>query len=116
MLNLKLSEYQSVTGTTAIYPEAGTRSLLALAYTALGASNEAGEVAGKIKKVIRDGYGDDPESKKLAILDEVGDTLWYLAQVCSELGLNIEDAASRNVAKLSSRASRGVLGGSGDTR
>jgi NTP pyrophosphatase (non-canonical NTP hydrolase) len=89
---------------------------LALAYTGLGASNEAGEVAGKIKKIIRDGYGDRPMEKKLAILDEVGDTLWYLAQVCNELGLDMSSAATRNVAKLGSRAERGVLGGSGDTR
>jgi NTP pyrophosphatase (non-canonical NTP hydrolase) len=88
-----------------------------LAYAGLGASNEAGEVAGKIKKVIRDGWSAErPLEQKMAILDEIGDTMWYLSQVANELGLSLAEAAERNIQKLSSRKERGVLKGSGDTR
>lgn len=113
---MELNKYQQSTTETAIYPEHGTGSQLALAYTALGASNEAGEVAGKVKKIIRDGYGDRPQEKRLEILDEIGDTLWYLAQVANELGMSLGEAAERNLKKLNSRKERGVLGGSGDKR
>lgn len=113
---MRMSEYQEKASSTAIYPENGTGSPLALAYAGLGASNEAGEVAGKIKKVIRDGWGERPMEKRLQILDEVGDVLWYLAQVCNELNMDLGQAADRNLAKLASRAERGVIGGSGDNR
>lgn len=114
---MELNKYQEATTQTAIYPESGTGSSLALAYVGLGASNEAGEVAGKIKKVIRDGWSvERPLEQKMAILDEIGDTMWYLSQVANELGLTLAEAAERNIQKLSSRKERGVLKGSGDTR
>lgn len=113
---MEMSEYQVCTWETAIYPEAGEATLLALSYVALGASNEAGEVAGKVKKIIRDGYGERPMEKKLQILDEIGDTLWYLARLCDELGFSMDLAAERNLEKLNSRKSRGTLQGSGDNR
>lgn len=113
---MDLRHYQTATVQTAIYPENGTGSELALAYTALGASNEAGEVAGKVKKILRDGWGDRPMEKKIQILDEVGDVLWYLSQVCNELGMDLSEAADRNLKKLNSRKERGVIQGNGDNR
>ena len=89
--------------------------LLALSYTSLG-MGEAGEVQGKIKKVIRDSGGMITDEVRMAIAGELGDTLWYLAAVADELGLNLGDIAQANLNKLADRKDRGVIEGSGDTR
>lgn len=107
---MTFDEYQSFTKTTTIYPEAGTGSWNALSYCALGLG-EAGEVQGKVKKVYRDNYLD-----KKAIADELGDLLYYVARFAAELGFSLESIAEMNKQKLIDRQSRGVLGGSGDTR
>lgn len=99
-------DYQVFARTTAIYP-----SQYGVLYTALGLTNEAGEVAGKIKKSLRDGI-----DTREATLDELGDVLWYAAMLAHELGERLSDVAARNVGKLTDRADRGVLGGSGDRR
>lgn len=104
-------EYAEAATETAIYPGAGSGSGRALSYVALGLMNEAGEVGGKIKKLLRDGLLNRDD-----IAAEVGDVLWYLAQLCNELDLSLGDVADRNVAKLQDRQARGVLGGSGDKR
>ncbi len=107
-------QYQERTQTTAIYPEKGTRSLAALSYVALGLASEAGEVAGKVKKLMRD--GDSPE-KRVAIRKECGDVLWYLSQTLLELGgFNMGLAAFDNLENLAGRAARGTLHGDGDNR
>lgn len=103
------NEYQDWTRETAIYPTEHAK-----AYTILGLANEAGEVAGKLKKSMRDGWTTDVERR--AVTDELGDVLWYLARVADEYGYSLEDIAKDNVAKLSSRKERGVLKGSGDDR
>jgi NTP pyrophosphatase (non-canonical NTP hydrolase) len=105
-------EYQQRAMVTAIYPE-GARII----YPALGLANEAGEVLGKIKKVIRDRGGDfgDPEVAA-AIGAELGDVLWYVAALCRDLGLEMDALARQNVAKLAGRAARGALQGEGDAR
>jgi NTP pyrophosphatase (non-canonical NTP hydrolase) len=107
--------YQAAVGTTAIYPEAGTGSPLALAYVGLGLG-EVGEVQGKLKKVIRDDGGKVSEEKRVALLGELGDVLWYVARCASELDASLDFIASMNVEKLQSRKDRGVLQGSGDNR
>lgn len=103
---MKLNDYQEQAAATAIYK--AEHSIL---YPAMGLSNEAGEVLGKVKKILRDGTFD-----RLALVDEIGDVLWYAAALCRDLEISLEEVAQRNIDKLNSRKERGVLGGSGDTR
>ena len=98
--------YQDFTDETAIYPpEKG------LEYTALGLASEAGEFAGKVKKMIRDKTYDTE-----AMIAELGDVLWYVARAAAELDVHLSDVAKDNIEKLKSRQDRGKLGGSGDER
>ncbi|RTL05396.1 hypothetical protein EKK58_08250 [Candidatus Dependentiae bacterium] len=98
--------YQDFTDDTAIYPEDR-----GLEYTALGLASEAGEFAGKVKKMIRDGtYNSD------AMVAELGDVLWYVARAAAELDVHLSDVAQENVEKLKSRKDRNVLSGEGDNR
>ncbi|WP_206673445.1 nucleoside triphosphate pyrophosphohydrolase family protein [Pseudactinotalea terrae] len=115
MSTLTFNAYQTQALSTAIYPEKGTGSALALAYVGLGLG-EAGEVQGKLKKVIRDNGGVLTEQARTDIGKELGDLLWYVAGAASELGLDLGDVAQGNLDKLSDRQMRGVLGGSGDNR
>lgn len=108
---MQFSQYQQQTKSTAIYPAIGHR----VTYPALGLANEAGEVLGKIKKVFRDKDGNF-DSAKDDISKELGDVLWYIAQVANELDINLDDVAQANIDKLFSRKERGVLQGSGDNR
>lgn len=87
-----------------------------IVYPTLGLANEAGEVAGKVKKIFRDRQGVITDADREALTLELGDVLWYLSEICTRLGIRLEDVAERNVAKLADRASRGVIGGEGDTR
>ena len=87
-----------------------------LFYVTLGLTNEAAEVAGKIKKWMRHHGSDEAKIDREALADELGDVLWYLAMTARKLGLSLDDIASRNIDKLSSRANRNQLQGSGDNR
>lgn len=108
---MTLNEYQEQSKATAIYPkEQG------LAYVSLGLSAEAGEVANKVKKIIRDDNGVLSPERAESIGAELGDVLWYVAQIATELGVNLSDVAEQNLEKLQSRMDRGKLQGSGDTR
>jgi NTP pyrophosphatase (non-canonical NTP hydrolase) len=110
-------EYQTGTAKTAIYPGAGLpESYPGLSYVALGLVGEAGEVAGKIKKIARDDGGVIGDVARAKIADELADVLWYVSQAATQLGLGLEDIARANLAKLADRQARGVLRGSGDTR
>lgn len=104
-------EYENLAKRFALYPEAGTGSPMALAYTALGLTGESGEYSEKIKKLIRDGKLDKPLAAK-----ELGDVLWYLTAAANELGYTLSDIAEINIVKLSDRAERGKLQGNGDER
>lgn len=108
---LNFEEYQMRTAETAIYPKEH-----GLVYTALGLANEAGEVAGKVKKLIRDHNFQLTFEFVEDISKEMGDTLWYLARLADELGLKLDDLAQDNLDKLADRKDRDVLGGSGDKR
>jgi NTP pyrophosphatase (non-canonical NTP hydrolase) len=107
-----LSDYQRLSRRTATYPGAGDN----IVYPTLGLSGEAGEVAEKVKKLLRDDGGVLSEERRAALAAELGDVLWYVAQVATEAGLEIEEIAQANLDKLLSRQERGVLSGSGDTR
>jgi NTP pyrophosphatase (non-canonical NTP hydrolase) len=107
-------EYQAFAATTAIHPRE-TR-LQELAYLALGLTGEAGEVAGKVKKIIRDSGGVITLQNELDIAHELGDVLWYVARVADVLSFDLSDVVAANVDKLRSRRARGVIGGSGDNR
>ena len=89
--------------------------LLAITYDGLGLG-EAGEVQGKIKKIIRDNGGIITEEAKKAIIFEIGDTLWYLTSMCDNLGTTLEYAATANIEKLELRHINGTVHGSGDYR
>jgi NTP pyrophosphatase (non-canonical NTP hydrolase) len=108
---IELSEYQQLSRRTAEYPREAW-----LAYPALGLAGEAGEVAEHAKKAIRDDGGEISEERRAAMAKELGDVLWYVAQLASELGLDLDDVAQANLDKLLSRQRRGVLSGSGDER
>lgn len=87
-----------------------------IVYPTLGLANEAGEVAGKVKKIFRDKGGFISDADREALKQELGDVLWYLTQICTELGLSLEDVAESNIAKLASRYERGQIRGEGDSR
>jgi NTP pyrophosphatase (non-canonical NTP hydrolase) len=108
---MELSEYQQLSRRTAEYPRDAW-----LAYPALGLAGEAGEVAEHAKKAIRDDGGTISDERRAAMAKELGDVLWYVAQLASELGLALEDVARETLEKLGSRQRRGVLSGSGDER
>jgi NTP pyrophosphatase (non-canonical NTP hydrolase) len=108
---MELSEYQHRSRRTAEYPREAW-----LAYPALGLAGEAGEVAEHAKKAIRDDGGEVSDERRRAMSKELGDVLWYVAQLASELGLDLEEIAQGNLEKLLSRQRRGVLSGSGDER
>ena len=97
---------------TAQYPTI-TSSLI---YPVLGLTGEAGEVAEKVKKIFRDQGGVITNADRDALKKELGDTLWYLAQIATELGIPLADVATDNIKKLSSRRERGTIGGNGDDR
>ena len=107
MSNITATEYQDNAKKTAIFPKEK-----ALEYLALGLSSESGEVAGKMKKIIRD----KSKLNKQDLGAEIGDVLWYCAVLASELGLNLGKIMENNIEKLHSRKARGVLGGSVDNR
>jgi NTP pyrophosphatase (non-canonical NTP hydrolase) len=108
---MDLSEYQRISRRTAEYPREAW-----LAYPALGLAGEAGEVAEHAKKAIRDDGGSVSDERKRAMSKELGDVLWYVAQIATELGLDLNEIADQNLQKLLSRQQRGVLSGSGDER
>lgn len=109
---MDLKTYQTESRKTATYVDAGKNFI----YPTLGLASEAGEVAGKVKKIMRDDGMNVSGEKREAIKGELGDVLWYVAQTATEFGLDLEDIAKQNLEKLFSRMERGVLGGSGDNR
>jgi NTP pyrophosphatase (non-canonical NTP hydrolase) len=107
-----LSDYQSRSRVTAVYPNAGDNLL----YPTLGLCGEAGEVAEKIKKMVRDDDGILSDERRAALSKELGDVLWYLTQIATEADLDLGAIAEANLEKLLSRRDRNVLSGSGDDR
>jgi NTP pyrophosphatase (non-canonical NTP hydrolase) len=111
-VSMLLSDYQSRSRATAVYPQLGDNLL----YPTLGLCGEAGEVAEKIKKMVRDDDGILSDARREALSKELGDVLWYLAQLATEADLDLDVIARENLDKLLSRRERDVLQGSGDDR
>ena len=109
---MQLSDYQERSRATAVYPGVGANLL----YPTLGLCGEAGAVAEKIKKMVRDDAGVLSPERREALAKELGDVLWYVAQLATEAGLDLDAVAAGNLDKLLSRRERDVLRGSGDDR
>ena len=108
---MQANTYQQETISTAIYKGAGTGNDQELVYLALGLNGEAGEVADKIKKYLRDGKLDVGN-----IIYELGDVAWYLARMVDAFGYTFEDVLEINYQKLQKRKLNNTLTGSGDVR
>ena len=109
---MELNHYHRESRKTALYPNVGDNPI----YPTLGLVGEAGEVADKVKKILRDKKGVFDKASKDDIKFELGDVLWYVSQLSSELGYELEEVAHANLQKLNSRKSRGKIQGSGDNR
>ncbi len=109
---MTFAEYQSQAKLTAKYPVVGK----SFVYPALGLMGEAGEVAEKVKKIFRDDNQVLTEERKQMLKKELGDVLWYVSQLATELGLDLEEVAKFNLEKLKSRWERDKISGDGDER
>ena len=109
---MTLNEYQANAAKTSLMQD----DQKLFVYTALGLNGEAGEIAEKVKKVLRDHDGDMAKLDKADITKELGDVLWYVAMFAKSLGISLDEVATTNVEKLASRAARGKIHGSGDNR
>jgi NTP pyrophosphatase (non-canonical NTP hydrolase) len=114
--DLTFNDYQELALQTAVFP--GRGEVGGAMYLALGLCGESGEVAEKIKKYFRDGIPKnvDPDTWIEDLVKEVGDVLWYAANLLNVFGVKFSDAGVMNLEKLASRQARGKLGGSGDNR
>jgi NTP pyrophosphatase (non-canonical NTP hydrolase) len=108
---MTINEYQNKAIETAIYGSGNS-----ITYPTLGLAGEAGEVADKVKKVLRDNDGEFTDDIKEKIIYEAGDVLWYLAALARDLGYTLEEMAEMNLHKLASRKERNMISGSGDNR
>ena len=109
---MDFDNYQIEARKTAIYPNKDKNFI----YPTLGLVGESGEVAEKIKKVLRDNNGNFDYESKTSIKKELGDVLWYLANLCNELDFTLNEVAEENLEKLNNRLFRGKISGSGDDR
>lgn len=109
---MNFEEYQKESRKTALYPNKDNNFI----YPVLGLCGESGEIAEKIKKVIRDESGIVSEPKREEIKKELGDVLWYISQIATELGLSLDGIAKLNIENLQSRMERNKISGSGDNR
>ena len=110
---LTFDEYQERAKTTAVYPGRGEGNFV---YPALGLAGESGEVCEKIKKAIRDDGGRLTDERKALLAKELGDVLWYVATLSTELGLSMGEVAGANLDKLAARKAAGKIHGDGDER
>lgn len=117
---MELNEYLKGAISTAIFPlripDGADREFAGLLYCACKLNGEAGEVAEHIGKALRDDKGHITSERKLKLISELGDVLWYLAALADLLGVEFDYVARMNLEKLESRKQRGVLGGSGSDR
>ena len=109
---MDLNDYQAASLQTAVYPDQGSNFV----YPALGLVGEAGEVADKLKKVLRDNNGILTNRVRDEVAKEIGDVLWYVSVLAYEMDYDLNAIAQINIDKLASRQQRNVLQGSGDNR
>ena len=109
---MDFDNYQIEAWKTAIYPNKDKNFI----YPTLGLVGESGEVAEKVKKILRDKNNSFDYESKIAIKKELGDVLWYLSNLCDELDFSLNEVAEENLEKLNNRLSRGKISGSGDSR
>ena len=109
---MNFEEYQKLAKRTAIYPVVGK----GFVYPTLGLAGEAGEIVNKVKKIFRDDNNELTEKRKKEIAKELGDILWYVAQISTELGVSLDQVAKDNIEMLSSRQQRNTIKGDGDNR
>lgn len=112
-MSITFAEYQKRAFATAVYPRRGEGNWT---YAGLGLAGETGEVCEKLKKIIRDHGGKIDAERLVALKKELGDVLWYLAALCTELGLDLQEVAETNLAKLADRKQNARLHGEGDDR
>ena len=106
---MNINTYQQHASETAIYKDK-------LIYPTLGLAGEAGEIANKVKKILRDNSGNLQESVREDLICELGDVLWYVAALATDLNVELSEVANKNIEKLNSRKNRRTIGGSGDNR
>ena len=106
---MNINTYQQEAAKTAIYSNK-------LIYPTLGLAGEAGEIANKVKKILRDNSGELEEDVRQNLISELGDVLWYIAALATDLNVELSEVANKNIEKLNSRKNRGTIGGSGDNR
>ena len=109
---MEFNEYQEKAWGTAIYPDRGKNII----YPALWIGGESGEILNKIKKISRDEKNILNSEKKAELIKELGDLLWYIAALATELKINMNDIAEKNIVNLGERKNKGTLHGSGDNR
>jgi len=106
---MNINTYQQQASETAIYQDK-------VIYPTLGLVGEAGEIANKVKKILRDNSGELQEEVRQNLIAELGDVLWYIAALATDLNIELSEVANKNIEKLNSRKNRGTIGGSGDNR
>jgi len=109
---MNFNDYQKKAMASAVYPNIGSN----IVYPTLGINGEAGEIAEKVKKIIRDKNGVWDDTDRDAIKKEIGDSMWYCAALCHEFGLSLDDVAKANIEKLTKRVLDNTIHGSGDDR
>lgn len=108
---MEFNEYQKKAKSTAIYPVR-----YSLLYPVVGLAGEAGEVSNKVQKLMRDKGMELDDSDRASVAAELGDVIWYVSAIASDLGYDLEGIVQMNLEKLESRMARGKIGGSGDNR
>ena len=108
-MSITFNEYQEFTSTTRVYKDK-------IIYPALGLTGEAGEVAEKIKKLLRDHDGNITEAYAAEVAKEIGDVVWYCAALAADIGYSLGDIAQMNVDKLTKRKEENKIHGNGDNR
>jgi NTP pyrophosphatase (non-canonical NTP hydrolase) len=109
---MEFNEYQKETRKAAMYPGMGNN----YSFPTIGLAGETGEVAEKIKKIIRDKGGVVDDQSRNEVKKELGDVLWYLTQLATELNIELDDVVTCNLEKIESRKERGAIHGEGDNR